>query len=162
MPLCLICSGEKQRTRKLVPESSNGISCSLCNFAPSSLSYLLLDSSFKSKCTQITKSTKKSNQKMKRNKRFLFQYYTYETKNTHPFCSVCGKPTELIPNYQRIIGGSEAPQNTIPWQVMLSVGSQRAGGMVISDRWILTAAHVLESQGVTTTKENVRVGQQSS
>lgn len=85
-----------------------------------------------------------------------------QLKTCIPVFTVCGKPTELIPNYQRIVGGSEAPQNTIPWQVMLSVGGQRAGGMVISDRWILTAAHVLESNGVTATVENVRVGQQSS
>lgn len=74
---------------------------------------------------------------------------------------MCGKPTELIPNYQRIVGGSEAPQNTIPWQVMLSVGGYRAGGMVISDRWVLTAAHVLESHGVRASEDNVRVGQLS-
>lgn len=75
----------------------------------------------------------------------------------HLVCPVCGKPTELIPNYQRIVGGSEAPQNTIPWQVMLSVGGQRAGGMVISDRWILTAAHVLETAGVRAANDTVRV-----
>lgn len=45
---------------------------------------------------------------------------------------------------------------------MLSVGGQRAGGMVISDRWILTAAHVLESEGVKAVNESVRVGHLSS
>lgn len=68
----------------------------------------------------------------------------------------------LIPNYQRIIGGSEAPQHTIPWQTMLSVDGQRAGGMVISDRWILTAAHVLDRQGIRAAAENVRVRHKSS
>lgn len=72
-------------------------------------------------------------------------------------CLVCGQPTQLIPDYQRIIGGSEAPQHTIPWQVMLSVHGNRAGGMVIADRWILTAAHVLDSRGIRATKENIRV-----
>lgn len=45
---------------------------------------------------------------------------------------------------------------------MLSVRGQRAGGMVISDRWILTAAHVLESEGVKAASDSVRVGQRSS
>uniref|UniRef100_A0A671WKS8 Vitamin K-dependent protein C n=1 Tax=Sparus aurata TaxID=8175 RepID=A0A671WKS8_SPAAU len=60
-----------------------------------------------------------------------------------PTCiPVCGQPTAVIPAYQRIIGGSEAPENTIPWQVLLSVDGQRAGGMVIADHWIMTAAHI--------------------
>lgn len=62
-----------------------------------------------------------------------------------------------IPNYQKIIGGYEAPENTIPWQVLLSIRGNRAGGIVIADRWILTAAHVLKSGITTASKENVRV-----
>lgn len=73
------------------------------------------------------------------------------------FTIVCGQPTVLIPAYQRIIGGSEAPENTIPWQVLLSVDGQRAGGMVIADRWIMTAAHVLAHEGNVAPKESVRV-----
>ncbi|XP_036930819.1 complement C1r subcomponent-like [Acanthopagrus latus] len=74
-----------------------------------------------------------------------------------PTCiPVCGQPTVLIPAYQRIIGGSEAPENTIPWQVLLSVDGQRAGGMVIADRWIMTAAHVLAHEGNVAPKESVR------
>ncbi|XP_073340691.1 complement C1r-A subcomponent-like isoform X1 [Pagrus major] len=75
-----------------------------------------------------------------------------------PTCiPVCGQPTNLIPAYQRIIGGSEAPENTIPWQVLLSIDGQRAGGMVIADRWIMTAAHVLVHRGNIAPKESVRV-----
>lgn len=70
---------------------------------------------------------------------------------------MCGRPIKSIPNYQKIIGGSEAPEYTIPWQVLLSVNGQRAGGMMIADRWILTAAHVLQSDGNATSKETVRV-----
>lgn len=70
---------------------------------------------------------------------------------------VCGQPTAVIPAYQRIIGGSEAPENTIPWQVLLSVDGQRAGGMVIADHWIMTAAHVLVHEGNVAPKESVRV-----
>ncbi|XP_023152358.2 complement C1r-A subcomponent-like [Amphiprion ocellaris] len=75
-----------------------------------------------------------------------------------PTClPVCGQPTKLISGYQRIIGGSNAPHKTIPWQVMLSVGSGRGGGMVIADRWILTAAHVLVANGATVPPEDVRI-----
>nr|XP_046254445.1 uncharacterized protein LOC124064236 [Scatophagus argus] len=76
----------------------------------------------------------------------------------HPTClPVCGQPTKLIPAYQRIIGGSEAPENTIPWQVLLSIHGQRAGGMVIADRWIMTAAHVLVNENDKVPNEAVRV-----
>ncbi|XP_027145520.1 complement C1r-A subcomponent-like [Larimichthys crocea] len=74
-----------------------------------------------------------------------------------PTCiPVCGKPTKQISAYQRIIGGKEAPDDTIPWQVLLSVDGQRGGGMVIADRWILTAAHVLKHNGNITSSEAVR------
>nr|XP_033496381.1 complement C1r subcomponent-like [Epinephelus lanceolatus] len=70
---------------------------------------------------------------------------------------VCGQPTKLISTYQRIIGGSEAPENTIPWQVMLSVDGGRAAGMVIADRWIMTAAHSLTRGGNPVSNEYVRI-----
>ncbi|XP_070767920.1 ovochymase-like, partial [Enoplosus armatus] len=75
-----------------------------------------------------------------------------------PTClPVCGKPKEYISGYQRIIGGSEAPNNTIPWQVLLSIDGQRGGGMVIADRWVMTAAHVLTHSGNPVSHETVRV-----
>lgn len=73
---------------------------------------------------------------------------------------VCGKATKSIPSFQKIIGGHEAPENTIPWQVLLSISGNRAGGIVIADRWILTAAHVVKSATTTASKENVRVRHQ--
>ncbi|KAL7393553.1 hypothetical protein ABVT39_012741 [Epinephelus coioides] len=75
-----------------------------------------------------------------------------------PICiPVCGQPTKLLTGYQRIIGGSEAPENTIPWQVMLSVDGGRGGGMVIADRWIMTAAHNLVHDGNPASKDTVRI-----
>ncbi|XP_070690977.1 ovochymase [Pempheris klunzingeri] len=75
-----------------------------------------------------------------------------------PTCiPVCGKPRENIYAYQRIIGGSDAPENTIPWQVLLSIDGQRGGGMVIADRWIMTAAHVLAHNGEKASNATVRV-----
>ncbi|XP_068591550.1 ovochymase [Cebidichthys violaceus] len=75
-----------------------------------------------------------------------------------PTCiPVCGQPTKLISAYQRIIGGSDAPDNTIPWQVLLSVDGARGGGMVIGDRWIMTAAHNLIKNGNPVSNETLRI-----
>uniref|UniRef100_A0A667X2T4 Complement component 1, r subcomponent n=1 Tax=Myripristis murdjan TaxID=586833 RepID=A0A667X2T4_9TELE len=70
---------------------------------------------------------------------------------------VCGQPTKLISGFQRILGGATAPDNTIPWQVMLTVNG-RGGGMVIGDHWVMTAAHNLVDKGVTVAKEGVYMG----
>ncbi|KAF7226962.1 putative LOC107379532-like protein [Nothobranchius furzeri] len=75
-----------------------------------------------------------------------------------PVClPVCGRPTQYIEGYQRIIGGSEAPEHTIPWQVLLNINSNRGGGMVIADRWILTAAHVVVHQGQQSPAQSIRI-----
>uniref|UniRef100_A0A8C2WI92 Complement component 1, r subcomponent n=1 Tax=Cyclopterus lumpus TaxID=8103 RepID=A0A8C2WI92_CYCLU len=75
-----------------------------------------------------------------------------------PTCiPVCGQPTKLIYAYQRIIGGSETPDYAIPWQVLLSRNGQRGGGMVIGDRWIMTAAHVVVVMGNPVSKETIRI-----
>ena len=58
--------------------------------------------------------------------------------------SVCGRPSEpLSRGHGRILGGDEAPEGSIPWQVLLNADDARAGGMVVGDRWIMTAAHNL-------------------
>jgi len=42
----------------------------------------------------------------------------------------------------RIIGGSTAARGQIPWQVALIInGAFFCGGSLISERWVLTAAH---------------------
>ncbi|GLD58838.1 complement C1r-A subcomponent-like protein [Lates japonicus] len=83
--------------------------------------------------------------------------FTYEAdgkwKSNHnsvvtPTClPVCGQPTKHISVYGRIIGGDNAPDDTIPWQVQLNAGG---GGMVIADRWIMTAAHLVKNMGNNT------------
>uniref|UniRef100_A0A8C5RVD6 Peptidase S1 domain-containing protein n=1 Tax=Laticauda laticaudata TaxID=8630 RepID=A0A8C5RVD6_LATLA len=55
--------------------------------------------------------------------------------------TVCGKPDNPIVEVQRIIGGKDAPQGSFPWQAM-TVITGRAGGALLGDRWILTAAHI--------------------
>ncbi|CAK6966224.1 complement C1r subcomponent-like [Scomber scombrus] len=75
-----------------------------------------------------------------------------------PTCiPVCGKPTTLISAYQRIIGGKEAPDNTIPWQVLLNIDGGRGGGMIIADRWVMTAAHNLIHNGQKVPIQTVRI-----
>ncbi|XP_047453842.1 complement C1r-A subcomponent-like [Mugil cephalus] len=77
---------------------------------------------------------------------------------TSPTCiPVCGRPTKHISAYQRIIGGNEAPEDTIPWQVLLNEGGQRGGGFVIADRWIMTAAHVVKHPGGHEGNENLKI-----
>uniref|UniRef100_H3A0P3 Complement C1s n=1 Tax=Latimeria chalumnae TaxID=7897 RepID=H3A0P3_LATCH len=58
---------------------------------------------------------------------------------------VCGKPSVPFEDIQRIIGGSPAKLGNFPWQVYI-VGNEKGGGALISDQWVLTAAHVVDSQ----------------
>ncbi|XP_061573069.1 complement C1r subcomponent-like [Cololabis saira] len=70
---------------------------------------------------------------------------------------VCGKPTDQSYSFQRIIGGQDAADNSIPWQVMLNVGGGRGGGMVIADKWIMTAAHVVKQGESQATNETLNI-----
>lgn len=45
----------------------------------------------------------------------------------------------------RVVGGSDALISDAPWQAYVRIGSAYCGGVVIADRWILTAAHCLDT-----------------
>ncbi|XP_043926331.1 mannan-binding lectin serine protease 1 isoform X3 [Protopterus annectens] len=72
-----------------------------------------------------------------------------------PTClPVCGKPVHLLPGIiKRIIGGRKAELGFFPWQVLIMVEDMSrvpkdkwfGGGALLSDSWVLTAAHVLRS-----------------
>uniref|UniRef100_A0A6I8S4A6 complement subcomponent C1r n=1 Tax=Xenopus tropicalis TaxID=8364 RepID=A0A6I8S4A6_XENTR len=60
-----------------------------------------------------------------------------------PLClPVCGKPDNSVESYERILNGKKAAPGNFPWQVFISING-RAGGALIGERWVLTAAHVL-------------------
>ncbi|XP_017276761.1 coagulation factor IXb [Kryptolebias marmoratus] len=67
---------------------------------------------------------------------------------------------------QRIVGGDEAIPGEIPWQVVLMFHSESlnralpfCGGSLISDVWVITAAHCLENPDGTKKDFFVRVGE---
>ncbi len=60
-----------------------------------------------------------------------------------------------------IVGGAPAQQGAWPWQVRLSIttqeGSFLCGGSLVSDQWVLTAAHCIEDAGATVSPANITV-----
>uniref|UniRef100_A0A8C6M207 trypsin n=1 Tax=Nothobranchius furzeri TaxID=105023 RepID=A0A8C6M207_NOTFU len=42
---------------------------------------------------------------------------------------------------QMIVGGYECPKNSVPYQVSLFAGYNYCGGILLSDEWVLSAAH---------------------
>ncbi|MEQ2253424.1 hypothetical protein ILYODFUR_031931, partial [Ilyodon furcidens] len=67
----------------------------------------------------------------------------------------CGLPSRSLPSQvKRIVGGRSAEPGLFPWQVLLSVEDLSrvpedrwfGSGALLSESWILTAAHVLRSQ----------------
>ncbi|KAI4585981.1 hypothetical protein MJG53_020606, partial [Ovis ammon polii x Ovis aries] len=64
-----------------------------------------------------------------------------------PFPLECGVRSDLITlSAERIIGGIKAEEGDWPWQVSLQwSSSHRCGGALISNTWILSAAHCFRS-----------------
>ncbi|XP_061493586.1 mannan-binding lectin serine protease 1 isoform X1 [Rhineura floridana] len=73
-----------------------------------------------------------------------------------PSCQpVCGQPTRPLPTLiKRIIGGRNAEPGLFPWQALIVVEDTSrvpndrwfGSGALLSESWVLTAAHVLRSQ----------------
>ncbi|KAM8924717.1 complement C1s subcomponent [Pelodytes ibericus] len=63
-----------------------------------------------------------------------------------PECvAVCGGFKEYLTS-GRIYGGKKAEPGEFPWQIAF-IEPRRGSGALISDRWVLTAAHVVEGDG---------------
>merc|ERR1711872_1179576 len=67
-------------------------------------------------------------------------------KGTKSFDEVCGQenPDGIDDRALRIVGGHEANRHEWPWQVALFMDGWSCGGSIISDEWVLTAAHWAE------------------
>ncbi|KAM9316565.1 mannan-binding lectin serine protease 1 [Gastrophryne carolinensis] len=84
------------------------------------------------------------------------QWINSEIGSRLPVCQpVCGKPVHQLPGIiKRIIGGRNAEPGFFPWQVLIVVEDMSrvpenkwfGSGALLSDYWVLTAAHVLKSQ----------------
>ncbi|KAM6304823.1 LOW QUALITY PROTEIN: mannan-binding lectin serine protease 1-like [Aegotheles albertisi] len=89
-----------------------------------------------------------------------------------PSCQpVCGRPARPLPGIiKRIIGGRNAEPGFFPWQALIVVEDMSrvpndkwfGSGALLSDSWVLTAAHVLRSQRrdktvIPVSKEHVTV-----
>ncbi|XP_075868788.1 trypsin-3-like [Nelusetta ayraudi] len=46
-----------------------------------------------------------------------------------------------LKNDDKIVGGFECPKNSVPYQVSLFTGYNFCGGTLLSDEWVLSAAH---------------------
>uniref|UniRef100_A0A3Q2PPA8 Peptidase S1 domain-containing protein n=1 Tax=Fundulus heteroclitus TaxID=8078 RepID=A0A3Q2PPA8_FUNHE len=62
------------------------------------------------------------------------------------FFSVCGQPALNT----RIVGGEDAPPGSWPWQVSLHDYNHFCGGSLITDQWVLTAAHCVKGPAYLT------------
>ena len=60
-----------------------------------------------------------------------------------------------------IVGGEPAQLSAWPWQVRLSIATSQGtflcGGSLVSDQWVLTAAHCIEDAGSTVSAANITV-----
>nr|XP_060623258.1 mannan-binding lectin serine protease 1 isoform X2 [Anolis sagrei ordinatus] len=89
-----------------------------------------------------------------------------------PTCQpVCGQPLRPLPTlFKRIIGGRNAAPGYFPWQALIVVEDTSrvpndkwfGSGALLSESWVLTAAHVLRSQRrdntiIPVSKEHVTV-----
>ncbi|TNN68288.1 Trypsin [Liparis tanakae] len=63
-------------------------------------------------------------------------------------------PAAALKEDNKIVGGSECPKNSVPYQVSLFTGYNSCGGTLLSEEWVLSAAHCKTKSNV-----DVRLGE---
>src|SRR5262245_52345839 len=59
-------------------------------------------------------------------------------------CSGPADDLDVATVQSELIGGADAPLGSVPWQAELKLqGAHWCGGALISDRWVVTAAHCI-------------------
>ncbi|XP_026994999.1 chymotrypsinogen A-like [Tachysurus fulvidraco] len=66
---------------------------------------------------------------------------------------VCGQ----APLNNKIVGGQDAALGSWPWQVIVQSATTLCGGSLISQNWVLTAAHCLKMNGIPFTASQITV-----
>lgn len=56
----------------------------------------------------------------------------------------CGVPSNSL--QKRIIGGDEAYFGEFPWQAHIRIADYQCGGVLVSHRYVATAAHCIHRQ----------------
>ncbi|XP_072137264.1 transmembrane protease serine 11C-like isoform X3 [Mobula birostris] len=64
---------------------------------------------------------------------------TFTSKEESP---TCGSPFRAT---SKIVGGTDSEDGEWPWQVSLQVGSHVCGASIISDSWLISAAHCFQT-----------------
>ena len=67
----------------------------------------------------------------------------FGTDSYEYFCSLGLVTCGSRPSTTRIVGGTVAPANSWPWQVMVTdeYGNNFCGGSLVDPYWVVTAAH---------------------
>lgn len=58
-------------------------------------------------------------------------------------CLTASAPAEAVPAHPSVVGGTQVPITTVPWQVYVHTADKACGGSVLDAKRVLTAAHCI-------------------